>query len=95
MGPPDQAAPTSITDKLQAINPIARAAKILVPPTPTPATSPAVPAKPLAAPPSSTVDWVDPSTGKRMSGTTAERDAALKKPAAAKSPAAPRSMSKR
>jgi len=97
---PAAAPAPSLIDKAKALNPFAKVADVLgkaAAPPPTLA-----PAKPMAVPtgPSIQVDWVDPATGKRMSGTAAERDAALKKspskPAEKpKSPAVPRSMSKR
>lgn len=90
----------SVTEKVKAANPFAKIGEVLVPPTTatpgTPAT-PAAPTKAVAGPsgPGMQVDWADPDTGKRMSGTAAERDASLKKPDKPKSPAGARSMSKR
>lgn len=88
------------TEKAKAINPFAKIGDVLVPPTGSASGTPAVPAAPakaVAGPsgPAMQVDWADPDTGKRMSGTAAERDAATKKPDKAKSPVGARSMSKR
>ncbi len=100
---PDQ----TIVQKAKALNPFDRIANVLVPPTPaaptTPLASPGTPA-PLTLPtspvtpatptgPNVQVDWADPLTGKRMSGTTTERDAALKAPAKPKPITTPKSLS--
>jgi hypothetical protein len=78
---------SSAAEKVKSANPFAKVADALVPAAPA---SPAAPAKPVAGPsgPTMQVDWADPSSGKRMSGTAAERDASMKK----KAPATARSM---
>lgn len=92
--PAEKVAEKTVADKAKSLNPFAQIAEKLVPSKPD---TTAAPVKPVAGPsgPTMQVDWADPSSGKRMSGTAAERDAALKKPDKPKSPSVARSMSKR
>jgi hypothetical protein len=88
----------SIIERAKALNPFGGLDKIANP-SPAPVSKPARPEPSQPTGPNVPVQWADPTTGKRMSGTPAERDLATKKPAAkpvekAKSPAAPRAMSK-
>ena len=109
----EQKKPQGLLDTLQQYNPIAKAADIAAGGTLQKA-SPSVPATTMPPSPAATrlpsgdielpsernvqVQWADPTTGKRMWGTKAERDRALAKKPVAKvggAVGAPRSPSKR
>lgn len=85
----------TLLEKAKALNPFGRVADVLNRATPKKAATPAKPVAPPTPPsgPNVLVDWVHPSTGKRMTTTAAERDAVLK-PVAAKSLTRPRSLAK-
>lgn len=98
---PAVAGDASILDKVKALNPFGKVAEVLG----KAAGPPPLVSKPVAPPtapsgPGAQVDWVDPQTGKRMSGTQAEKDLALKKPLPTKpaekprAPTVPRALSR-